>query len=57
MEQEYVQIINGFKFENDEYNCIHVSKEGKLVDIIDIEFTYNEDVFKNLCNEWVEENK
>ncbi|MGL5353516.1 MAG: hypothetical protein ACRDA5_09355 [Clostridium sp.] len=57
MEQEYIQLINGFKFENDEFNCIHVSKDGKLIDIIDIEFTYNEDVFKTLCNEWIEENK
>lgn len=58
MEKEYIEIINGFKFENDEFNSIHVSnEEGKLVDIIDIEFTYGEDVFKSLCNEWVKENK
>lgn len=58
MEQEYVQIINGLKFENDEFNSIHITNEdGKLIDIIDIEFTYNEEVFKTLCNEWIEENK
>lgn len=58
MEQEYIETIDGFKFENDEFNSIHVSdEEGKLVDIIDIEFTYKEDVFKSLCNEWLKENK
>lgn len=58
MEKEYIEIINGFKFENDEFNSIHVSnEEGKLVDIIDIDFTYGEDVFKRLCDEWIKENK
>lgn len=58
MEKEYIQIINGIKFENDEFNSIHVTNEdGKLLDIIDIDFTYNEELFKNFCNEWITENK
>lgn len=58
MEEEYVAIINKFKFENDEFNSIHVSDEhGKLIDIIDIEFTYKEEMFKTLCNEWIKENE
>ncbi|MBU3132234.1 hypothetical protein KPL40_07180 [Clostridium gasigenes] len=58
MEEEYVAIINTFKFENDEFNSIHVSDEdGKLIDIIDIEFTYKEEMFKTLCNEWIKENE
>lgn len=57
MEKEYIQIINGIKFENDEFNSIHVtSEEGKLLDIIDVDFTYNEEVFKNFCSEWISEN-
>lgn len=57
MEKEYIQIVNGIKFENDEFNSIHVtSEDGKLLDIIDVDFTYNEDVFKKLCSEWISEN-
>lgn len=50
--------INGFKFESDKYNSIHITNaEGKLIDMIDVEFTYKEKIFKELCEEWVSENK
>lgn len=49
------EFIDGYFFESDEFNNIHIYKKGSMeyLDMIDVDYKYDHDEFIFKCKEWM----